>query len=333
MAKKRSTTAVKTTKKKSKPIPAAKQTTKAKTAKKPTTAKGSKRTTAKPAIKKGVKRATARSSSRKASRPKTSMAVPAAKKYRSRVVAEDVPSIQIQTINGAAPRPGPFPHTADIVVSGTASEDFTHVDGSITKVSPPTTFAFTSRTGGPTTWTLTWAANTITTTGAHKLGVCLTNNQTVTDRIDPLNITMTANHHHEYADLELKSSNEMLAADSRWVLGRRKESAEHFSRAGRFRDRMGSISLERQHFEEAAEDWLSAATCFVRACAFEPAATILVQVQKLFAEGRIPPERVDLIRALREREEQIQALKGKEGCLSGPTSDAGSPNPNGKRGA
>jgi hypothetical protein len=119
---------------------------------------------------------------------------------------------------------------------------------------------------------------------------------------------MTAAQEREYHDLELESSNELLAHDSRRVLGRFEEAARHALQAGRARARMGQLRFAAGDYSGAAEDWLSAAACFLQASAGEPATAALNEVRRLGAEGRLAAARPDLAAALAEREQQLADL-------------------------
>jgi tetratricopeptide (TPR) repeat protein len=115
----------------------------------------------------------------------------------------------------------------------------------------------------------------------------------------------------EYRDLALDSSNEMMAYDSRWVLGRYAEAAWHMLQAGLARERMGQITFDAGNFAQAAADWLSAAACFLLATDPKRMHETLARVQQLDQEGKIPPERRDIHTALIERKSEPQTLANK----------------------
>ena len=57
---------------------------------------------------------------------------------------------------------------------------------------------------------------------------------------------MTVTQTQQYRDLERESFNQMMAADSRRVLGRYEEAAYHLFQAGTARARMGQLCYESQ---------------------------------------------------------------------------------------
>jgi hypothetical protein len=120
---------------------------------------------------------------------------------------------------------------------------------------------------------------------------------------------MMATKDNEYRKLALDSSNCLMDWDGQWGLGRYEMATEAVLHAGQMRQRMGQMSLKCNDSEAATEDWLSSAKCFVEATALKPAAEMLRLIQQLEAAGRIPPERQDLLAALREREEQVRRLE------------------------
>jgi hypothetical protein len=119
---------------------------------------------------------------------------------------------------------------------------------------------------------------------------------------------MTGTKSAEYRNLERESSSQLLEHDSRRVLGRYEEAADHALQAGTGRARMGRLRFEAGEFAEAAEDWLSAVGCFLLATARGQAASVLELLRGLEANGKIPVERSDLVAALRERERQLKDL-------------------------
>ena len=119
---------------------------------------------------------------------------------------------------------------------------------------------------------------------------------------------MTGTIPSEYRDLALDSSNEMMAYDSRWVLGRYAEAAWHILQAGHGRLRMGQMMFDVGDLTQAAADWLSAAACFDLATDPKRMREALDRAQQLDREGKIPPERRDLHAALKEREQQFDEL-------------------------
>ncbi|HKI33744.1 MAG TPA: hypothetical protein VKA46_17965, partial [Gemmataceae bacterium] len=97
---------------------------------------------------------------------------------------------------------------------------------------------------------------------------------------------MTGTQAAEYRELELQSSNLLLEADSRLVLSRYEEAAFHALQAGRSRARMGELNYKADEWAGAAEDWLSAAACFLRATAPQQAQTVLgVTARPLRCQG------------------------------------------------
>jgi tetratricopeptide (TPR) repeat protein len=120
---------------------------------------------------------------------------------------------------------------------------------------------------------------------------------------------MTATKENDYRELESASSNLLMEWDGRWCLGRYEEATYAVWRAGRLRLRMGRLSFDAGNFTAAAEDWLSAAACFLEADAEERANEALQLVRELAAQGRLPAERTDLLAALREREEGLLQLR------------------------
>lgn len=122
---------------------------------------------------------------------------------------------------------------------------------------------------------------------------------------------MMATTDSEYRKLALDSSNLLMDWDGKWGLGRYEESTDAVLQAGQMRRRMGEMSIAFGNCESAAGDWLSSAACFAEATALQRAKETFGRVKKLEAAGRIPPERQDLLAALREREVQIQRLERK----------------------
>jgi tetratricopeptide (TPR) repeat protein len=112
----------------------------------------------------------------------------------------------------------------------------------------------------------------------------------------------------EYDDLTLKSSNLMLQGDSRKALGRYEETAQCYRQAGELRRSMGEAKYQCEDFELAAEDWLSAAACFVEATDAESARDLVLKVRELKAAHQLPAERQDLLTALQVREQEIAQL-------------------------
>src|SRR5436853_2447565 len=112
---------------------------------------------------------------------------------------------------------------------------------------------------------------------------------------------MTGTMTEEYRKLGLDSSNDMMAHDSRRVLGRYPEAALHIREAGFGRFRMGQIMFDAGDFAQAAADWLSAAACFYLVPDLERMHDCIERVRQLNREGKIPPERRDLHVALKER--------------------------------
>lgn len=120
---------------------------------------------------------------------------------------------------------------------------------------------------------------------------------------------MIATQTPEYRKLEIDSSNDLIEHDAGRGLGRYASAALHARNAGQARLRMGEITFPEGEYENAAEDWLSAAACFylvpdplrMRAC--------LERVQQLAAEDRIAEGRRDIHEAISERESQLQTLE------------------------
>ncbi len=115
-----------------------------------------------------------------------------------------------------------------------------------------------------------------------------------------------------YRELRLESSNDLVDHDSRRVLGRFAEAARHALRAGAPRDRMGQIRFDAERYADAADDWLSAASCLLLATASRRAAEVLKIVHGLIAEGKVPADRKDLHAALAECDKGLKQLKRKE---------------------
>ncbi len=113
----------------------------------------------------------------------------------------------------------------------------------------------------------------------------------------------------DYRTLALDSSNEMLAYDSRWVLGRYSEAAWHALQAGHGRRRMGSRMRDEGQFAQAASDWLAAAACYLMATQHSLALTELANVHELNRAGLLPPDRSDIHGDIKEREAELQNLK------------------------
>jgi hypothetical protein len=120
---------------------------------------------------------------------------------------------------------------------------------------------------------------------------------------------MTGTTPTEYHTLALDSSNEMMAHDSRRVLGRYAEAAWHAFRAGDGRRRMGVLMRQANNFTRAAADWLSASACFCLATNPGLSRIGLMKVRELITAGHIPPERNDIHEAVREREDEITNLE------------------------
>lgn len=113
---------------------------------------------------------------------------------------------------------------------------------------------------------------------------------------------MTSTTSSEYQQLERESSNLLMEWDGRWVLGRYAEAAQAALRAGLLRLRMGNLCVQIGDFSQGAVDWLSAAAACLRATNVEFASMALRHVRDLQENGALPSDRVDIARALRERE-------------------------------
>jgi tetratricopeptide (TPR) repeat protein len=122
---------------------------------------------------------------------------------------------------------------------------------------------------------------------------------------------MTGTKAPEYRALQNESSSQLLDYDSRWVLGRYEEAAYHALQAGTGRYRMGHLCFQAGEYQEAVEDWLSAAECFLLATAQGQAGKILNILHRLETEGKIPAERPDLLSALGERQKRLEDLNRK----------------------
>ena len=72
---------------------------------------------------------------------------------------------------------------------------------------------------------------------------------------------------------------------------------------------MGQLCFEAEAYGEAVEDWLSAVDCFLLATAPKRAEYILAILHRLETDGSIPGERLDLVAALRVREQALHELK------------------------
>jgi hypothetical protein len=180
MAKKRSTTA--STRNKTKKKSSARKPKTA--ARKAAPAKKGKKKTRKTVAAKGAKRTTARSPKRKAAPRKKPAARRKAPKARAEMLAGPPPSIQINTINGGPPGSMIYSRNQDLIVVGSASEDFTHVAGAINPSPlPPPTFPHSSRAGTSTTWSLTWLKNSVQNPGLHVLHAVL-DNQLASDSVN-----------------------------------------------------------------------------------------------------------------------------------------------------
>lgn len=119
----------------------------------------------------------------------------------------------------------------------------------------------------------------------------------------------------EYLELERESSDLLLEADSRQVLGRYPEAALATRRAGAMRERMGLLRQEAGDDPGAMADWLSSAACYIRSAAGNEAAAVLERVRQLLQAGAVPADRADLRTALRERERELSELTGS--CQNG----------------
>jgi hypothetical protein len=120
---------------------------------------------------------------------------------------------------------------------------------------------------------------------------------------------MTGTQGDEYRRLALESSNLLMEYDSRTVLGRYEEAAERVRQAGKQRFRMGQIAYDAKEFAAAAEDWLSAAECFLQGSVPESAETAVIAVQQMRAEDLLPARRLDLLAALHERENGLEQFR------------------------
>jgi hypothetical protein len=119
---------------------------------------------------------------------------------------------------------------------------------------------------------------------------------------------MTTAETNEYRTLERESSNHLLEHDSRLALGRYEEAARHLLEAGLQRTRMGRIQYDARKFAEAAEDWLSAADCFLRVNDAKRAQEVVGDLAGMREQRKLPGNRVDLFEALEDREERLQKL-------------------------
>lgn len=115
----------------------------------------------------------------------------------------------------------------------------------------------------------------------------------------------------EYRDLATESSNLMIEADSKWVLGNYPLAAYYFLQAGRKRSQMGQISFDDAQFANAAADWLSATACFLQGTSIEHAQTTMKLVYELERDEKIPEDRLDIHVAIREREQELTNLEEK----------------------
>jgi hypothetical protein len=71
---------------------------------------------------------------------------------------------------------------------------------------------------------------------------------------------------------------------------------------------MGQLRFEAEEYAEAAEDWLSAASCFLLAASRKQAADILEVVHRMETAGKLPADRPDLHDALRKHEQELKKL-------------------------
>jgi hypothetical protein len=78
--------------------------------------------------------------------------------------------------------------------------------------------------------------------------------------------------------------------------------------AGIERERMGRMMIEAGEVVFAAEDWLSAAACFLLATAPARSSALLDEVRRLDAEGKVPTDRRDMHAALREHGQGLETL-------------------------
>lgn len=114
-----------------------------------------------------------------------------------------------------------------------------------------------------------------------------------------------------YDKLLTESSNLLIESDSRQAAGQYEEAAVVARQAGELRVRMGHLRNDIKDFEAAAEDWLSAAACFVRGGSETQAESAVDLVKHLKDRSRIPADRIDLLSELDQRELEIQQLKSK----------------------
>lgn len=113
----------------------------------------------------------------------------------------------------------------------------------------------------------------------------------------------------EYRELAVASSNEMLAHDSRRILGRYVEAAQHAYQAGISRMRMAQLSHTSGDSLQAANDWLAATACFHLANAPDKMQEALAHLRELESEGKLPSERADILNTIAEYNQQLVELE------------------------
>jgi hypothetical protein len=116
----------------------------------------------------------------------------------------------------------------------------------------------------------------------------------------------------EYQRLALESSNLLMEWDGQWVLGRYEQAALAALQAGRLRAQMGAILRDAGDWEGAAEDFLSAADCFVKASHREEGQNALDQARRMIAQEAAEAARPDLRQIARERDEALERLRQRE---------------------
>ena len=122
---------------------------------------------------------------------------------------------------------------------------------------------------------------------------------------------MPATMTDEYRQLGYDTSNDMIRYDSRRGIGEYAQAALHIRNAGFGRLRMGQMMHDAGEFVLAAENWLSAAACFLLATDPKEMQETLARAQQLDQEGKIPPERRDIHAAMKEREAELKELEQK----------------------
>lgn len=123
----------------------------------------------------------------------------------------------------------------------------------------------------------------------------------------------------DYRQLGLDSSNLMMEWSGQRAQGRYEIAAQAMLEAGAIRQAMAMQAVANEQFDRAAENWLTTAGCFLESSLPDQAEPSILAVQDLEKRGRISEGRLDLLHALRNRENELVELRDKIACFAADT--------------